>query len=223
MRRHKHNDGEASFGTDSFLDVVSNMVAILIILVMVVGVRAKDAAPPSLPPQPPEEPEDVQAAHRRARGLTEEAMRQASQVDQLLALRQVRTHERDQLATLAAAARREIEAQRQTLDEQSQRTLGLRRTLGLAQQEATGLERRLAHARLATENTIEIKSYATPLSRTVDGDEVHFQLKGGRLVYIPFQDLIEAVRDVWQQQVWKLKTQRSVTETMGRIDGLGVR
>ncbi|MBL9125746.1 MAG: hypothetical protein JNG90_19050, partial [Planctomycetaceae bacterium] len=40
--RKRRDDGEA-MGSDSFLDVVANMVGIVIILVMVAGLRSKTA------------------------------------------------------------------------------------------------------------------------------------------------------------------------------------
>ena len=53
-RRVKRKVEQEGFGTDSFLDVVSNIVGILIILVMVVGVRAKDVMVVDAQPEAPD-------------------------------------------------------------------------------------------------------------------------------------------------------------------------
>ena len=43
---------------------------------------------------------------------------------------------------------------------------------------------------------MQIESFTTPLGRTVDGREVHFQLNHGRIAYVPLNELIEkAVAD----------------------------
>ena len=49
MRKRTSTDPTEAMGTDSFLDIVANLVGILIILVMVIGVRAKT---PGSRPQP---------------------------------------------------------------------------------------------------------------------------------------------------------------------------
>ena len=41
--------------------------------------------------------------------------------------------------------------------------------------------------------TVQIESYNTPLGRTVVGREVHFQLKNGRVAYVPINELMEKV------------------------------
>ena len=60
MAGHSTQDAHA-FGSDSFLDVVTNMVGILIVLVMVVGVRIKHApATSALAPATSVPPEQIQ-------------------------------------------------------------------------------------------------------------------------------------------------------------------
>ena len=45
--------------------------------------------------------------------------------------------------------------------------------------------------------SVEIESFTTPLGRTVDGREVHFQLSHGRIAYVPLNELVDkAVADV---------------------------
>jgi hypothetical protein len=40
----------------------------------------------------------------------------------------------------------------------------------------------------------EVKHYPTPISRTVLGHELHFQLLGGRITYVPMDEFIDDVR-----------------------------
>jgi hypothetical protein len=46
-RRSRDSSAESTFGSDSFLDVVANIVGILIILIVIVGVRIKHSSPAS--------------------------------------------------------------------------------------------------------------------------------------------------------------------------------
>ena len=223
-RRTKRKSDEDAFSTDSFLDVVSNIVGILIILVMVVGVLAKDVSVNDKQPAPTQtEPDDVAAARKQARSMTNDALRLARQVDQLRATRLNRTVERDQLAILAAQLKRKIAKGRASLDAEAQHKFELQQAMNAALDEQKNLQSRIARAESVGEQTIEIETYATAISRTVDGSEIHFQLKNGRITPIPFEKLIKAVKDVWQDQIWKLRTQNKVRETIGPIDGFRVR
>lgn len=74
QRRRRTGENPES-GQDSFLDIVSNMVGILIILVMIAGVRIGDAVPPveSSPETPVESPEEPEAPESAAEITPEKA------------------------------------------------------------------------------------------------------------------------------------------------------
>lgn len=223
-RRSKRKVEEEGFGTDSFLDVVSNIVGILIILVMVVGVRAKDViVDDKQATAEVGEPDEVVAARKHALSMTNDALQLAGQVDQLRGTRLQRMQERDQLALLTAALKQQVAAERQSLDAEAQQQLELQQALSEAVEEQQRLQSRIARAESVTEQTIEIETYATAISHSVDGSELHFQLKNGRVTPIPFEELIKAVKDVWQDQIWKLRSQDSVTEVAGPIKGFRAR
>jgi uncharacterized coiled-coil protein SlyX len=50
-RRRSSESAESTFGSDSFLDVIANIVGILIILIVIVGIRIKYASPASVQQQ----------------------------------------------------------------------------------------------------------------------------------------------------------------------------
>src|SRR5262249_48128777 len=61
MARHKHS-GEVNIGSDSFLDVIANIVGILIILIVVAGIRVH-AVPKKKPSRVVEPPVSAEPAH----------------------------------------------------------------------------------------------------------------------------------------------------------------
>ena len=63
--------------------------------------------------------------------------------------------------------------------------------------------------------SVQIESFTTPLGRTVDGREVHFQLSHGRIAYVPLNELVEkAVADL-KRKAHKLSEQRpELTDTV---------
>ena len=65
-RSRRRENGEIAFGSDSFLDIVANIVGILIILIVIVGVRVKNAPARSVPTRVGRQPPGADDAARRA-------------------------------------------------------------------------------------------------------------------------------------------------------------
>ena len=122
MRRAVPETVETS-GQDSFVDVVTNLVGIMIVLVIIVGVKVKHvwvdpASAKGRPPVPrmPNPPLDSRRCNRPPRPLKETSAAPASKsmhMDQELAARGI---EREELATLVAAGKRELADRRGHLD-----------------------------------------------------------------------------------------------------------
>jgi len=57
------------------------------------------------------------------------------------------------------------------------------------------------------------------MAKTVFGKELHFRLHNGKLAFVPWDELVERLRDEAQQKLWRLKDQPELTETFGPIGG----
>lgn len=219
----KKQEGEEAFGSDSFLDIVANMVGILIILVIVVGLRAKSA-----PAGPTEEQTKAMAEIVRLKtdesSLNREMLSMADEMEELAAISGTRKVERDTLAMMQAAREKEVAAQRQALDEQAREEFDLQRNLAAARNELDRLTIELARQiNPAAPRKNKIESYPTPLSHTVHGEEIHFQLKAGRVTHIPMDELVERFKNEVQVRVQRLRDMPVLTETIGPIGDFRVR
>lgn len=211
---------EQEFGSESFLDVVANVVGILIILVMVVGMRIQKSSAEAVEAEVPNV--DLSAAKSEARQLGGELDQLSSQLAQSTReLEQLASQQLD-LAALGADRRRELDQHRRALDLQSRRQFDEQQRLAAAEHLASQLERDLASAE-SSKQKITIESYPTPLSRTVDGKEQHFQLRGGRIAPIPLDELLVKLKADAQSQFWKLKDLPEATATVGPLDGFRLR
>ena len=210
-------------GQDSFLDIVANIVGILIILVMVVGARAAHA--PGKAPSADDDAADGALARARAHVLSlvtdVDALRQQS----LLVRRDVTVKrlERERLNTIVVAAEDELAMRRETLDTDTRRDYDLRRGLADARADLARLTKERIAVVSSAPETVTIESLPTPLSKTVDGNEVHFQLLGGRLALIPVEKLLDEYKSVAPHQMWKLDGRTQLTDTVGPIDGFRLR
>jgi hypothetical protein len=227
MRRPLEQDtGQA--GADSFLDVIANMVGIMIILVMIVSTRVRHSPPKSSEVTPP--PASITSPEKVLKPLTQETASLESDVNRLaMQSRQLqidlagKTLQREKLALLLAAMEEEIQGQRQNLDQSSQIDFDLRSKMAVTRQELELLQKQRETVHLAAPQDIKIQSLPTPISRTVHGQEIHFQLRGGRVTHIPLDELLDTFQNTARHKVWKLEDQALMTDTIGPIGGFRMR
>jgi hypothetical protein len=202
MRRPRIEE-DRSAGQDSFLDVVTNIVGILIILVMVIGAQVRQ-----LVLAPPPEPANTAAAAADVERITAEIETLGAtvasaeseieglqfQIESVGVEAAAAAQGRLEMATLVAAAKHELGQMKVAAD-----------SAEVTAAERTARRQRLAaeihQCRLETEGaahpaatTEEVLAYPTPIGRTVNGDEIHFRLAEGRIAYVPLEELFELAK-----------------------------
>lgn len=218
MARRTEEDHESS-NDSSFLDVITNCVGILIILVIVVGQRAKNS-PIILAAR--DAADKLAVARSEAAALEEDAAKTADQLRITQSELAARSAERTEVNTLIAAIEQELAARRGGLDDEARRRYDLDRDLALAKAELARLEQEKDQtAKVAAPQVITVESYPTPIGKTVDGREAHFQLLGGRLVFVPFEAFIEKVKDRLRELA--RDEGHEMTDTLGPIGGFRMR
>src|SRR3569623_436642 len=128
MPRVVRQEAEA-VGSDSFLDVVTNIVGILIILVMVVGIRIMHA--PAKPAESDWDEEQAKAGlaqlEKETNAIERDVHKIESQIADLAGAAQQHFAERGVLAYMIAEHARELATARKSLDEDKQQAFDLRR------------------------------------------------------------------------------------------------
>jgi len=211
----------SSAGQDSFLDVVTNIVGILIILVMVIGARLRQVSITDVQPAP-----DVTALEDELRSLARTVASTEGEIESLQ--EQARTvatsavfaaEERVQLATAVAAGKAELAARRQAGEAArvaAAEAEAQRRKLENELAQATRDARQLAHAPPTTQ---EVLAYPTPIGRTVNGDEIHFRVADGRVAYIPLDELFSLAKQQTQRRGPSLVSTAARVESVGPAQG----
>jgi len=221
MRRRISRQQEELPGYDSFLDIVANLVGILIILVMVIGVRAKDALVEAAVSDDPTESLDEQIDSNQLAVLQIESdiMEVTSEIDSVQTEATLQKIYRSQLLSWITSVQREIEERRRQLGDTARQQYDMEIKLAAAKRQFHDLTRARHSMETQTNQPIVLQHVPTPLAKTVFGKEVHFRLLGGRLAYVPMNELIEKLQDEWQQKMWKLKEESEITESIGPIQG----
>ena len=206
---------------DSFLDIVTNIVGILIILVMVIGARVQSI---SLKPKEVNSPNlenlmmEVVRLEDAVVASESELVDLDEQGRQLAVTVADAGNARIHLATAVSATKREVEDQKQRVQKdkakqvemaaQSQR---IKDEIEQCNLEAEGI----AHA---PQTTKELLAYPTPVGRTVTGDELHFRLAAGRIAYIPLTELFDRAKARTQRKSGgSLASMEARIETVGPI------
>jgi hypothetical protein len=210
-------------GQDSFLDIVTNIVGILIILVMVIGgriqhlaiTRDRTAVEPTALDQ---EVRDLTFRLASTESEVEELQTQARTVATAAALA---TEARIHLAHAVSAAevgvaqlRREGDQARNAAAEAAARRQRL-------EQEIERLNR-FAAAPVEPRSQTEVLAYPTPIGRTVNGAELHFRIADGHVAVIPLEELFELAKRQTQRHSGPVSALASRIETVGPTGGFSL-
>jgi len=206
------------FGNDSFLDVVTNLVGILILLVMVVGLRVKNAPARTTSDEAQSVALEESATHVSA--VERDVMRLAGEIEEVDLEREFRHHERAAMAYKVAELRNDLASRFQ---QQSEQQKELSQQLARRRSELALVAQEIERVRATPEKSVQIQSLPTPLSQFVEGHEEHFQLKGGRLTRIPLRSLLDQFEAEAQRQVNRLRDAPQFSSTVGPVGGFRLR
>ncbi|MBQ1336701.1 MAG: hypothetical protein IIY32_00140 [Thermoguttaceae bacterium] len=203
-------------GQDSFLDVVSNLVGILIILVMIAGARVHNAASESLAradenAQTAERAEDAQTRAERqkyvdavdaltkARRKLEETRQEAEEFNERYVAVELQADvaEYEYRTLLAASAQIEakLKAEAQRREDSEQIAYELKSEIFEKEKKRDDLLKEKDALKAARPRATTLENIPTPISQRVEeGRECFFQLKNGRLAYVPINECSERLR-----------------------------
>lgn len=209
-------------GQDSFLDVITNIVGILILLVLVVGLRTSHSVQES-PTLAVTAADHAESEFRQAYNdavTTERGVRDLVQrVSSARYESQFRESEREWLSTAVAAAEKEIDARRSQLSTENQRDFDTRQKLAVAQATLDDLTREQV-ALMSREPVMEeLACEPTPLAKQVTGKEVHVLLSEDHVAIVPLDQLLDQMKTDAQANIWRMKQQDQMERTIGPIGG----
>lgn len=218
-------------GQDSFLDVVANLVGIMIILIIVVGVVTKKAmvaagtsrAISASIAAPVAEPVDLEALRQTASGLAADIQRSEENLAHDQFEIRYRQTEREKLLTRLSLAEKVIDEQREQLDADQQMRFDATSQLDAASSELNRLLREQEAVSQQKSSPGILEHLPTPMAKTVFGKEYHFRLKGGRVVQVPWEQLLDKLKADAPAKVERLKDSPTITETIGPIQGFWMR
>ena len=215
-----HSSPVDAVNADSFVDICASVVSIMLIMVMLIGMRIKkmpvDAPPSASAVQLQENLHKLLAQEQSLRGDVLKLAAEISNIEQLAAIH--KTH-RDMLGFSVAALEERLRQRQEGAGQRTQDDIRLAQAIDAARHQIEQLRQQRAALETVAAAPIVIESYPTPISRTVDEDEVHFQLRNGRIAAIPWQQLIERMIVDVRRNAEQLRQRGELRGTVGPVDG----
>jgi len=221
FRKRKNTEIELS-GQDSFLDLVSNIVGILIILVMVAGIRAQYSSANIADTQTLAELavryQELQTKEESALKLrmSAEALQNQSETAAQHIYWQSREYAAlfDLMTSMRAGIELAAEEKSQTFKEKIEYQRQLLETSAQLEQ----IDKAKTYFRQVRPQAAVLENIPTPLSQTVNDKELHVRLLGGRVVYVPLMELMLQLKGHLIDEKHRLYKQVTSTGKIGPID-----
>ena len=124
---------------------------------------------------------------------------------------------------MVSAVEHTIQERRQKLDASKRADFDLARNLSQSRFQLEQLVQERKQVESAPAPPVVVESYPTPISRAVDGPEAHFLVAHGRVAPIPIEPLLEQFQTQAKREVYKLRDQPELTETVGPVGGFRLR
>ncbi len=207
-------------GQDSFLDVITNIVGILILLVLVVGLRSSRSV------------HDGSASADEAHAQDELRQVYNSALTTELKVRDLvhrvsgahdeadfREGERQWLNTNVVQAEQEVAERRSKLSADGQRDFDLRQKLNAAQTQLDELTRQQIALMAQDAVPEQIECQPTALAKAVTGKELHLLLSEDHLAIVPFDELLDQMKEDINANAWRLRQQDEMERTIGPVNG----
>jgi hypothetical protein len=231
MYRRRRPVREIPFSFDSFLDVVTNVVGIIIRLILVVWVAARSYS--NLREQPPSPRAAVDTASQPILEdpLQPEIAQQRQQLAELQArllaqLRQVQHVKADQTETsqtlaMLTAQREQLEQQAADARQAAAKEAEATRQLVASSDEVRRRSQQLAAEIEALEKLPPIQQtlrYRTPISHPLHSEELMFECRHGRVTFLDLNALMKEVQQAMAEKRSQLRRQWQVE---GRTAAVG--
>ncbi|MDO5580352.1 MAG: hypothetical protein Q4G69_04410 [Planctomycetia bacterium] len=243
MRRfspRRRSEESLESGQDSFLDIVSNIVGILIILVMIAGARVgavnpaadpiapvSDSAAVSVPVQGPDPKENrqeyieicrkfesgkeaIQSLKGTVGELNTQLQRVKMQADNVENQHHQMLVDIDGMETI-------VQMESEKKDKSTQQQFEQKRAVYQLDEKIKELQRIEKSLEESGKKSIKIENIPTPLGKKVEGHEGFFCLRNGRISHVPMNVFSERLRSYFRN--FRQIQQSEIDDAMGPIEG----
>jgi hypothetical protein len=221
MRRK--NREEMAVGEDAFMDTIANLVGILIILVVIVAARGYSTAKIQAKAEADETIEQLTApkliATQLDRDLESQLWELRNYEEELI----LRSAERMTLVDGVHLTEQAIKERLQGLDNAAAQDIQSQTALSELERELAELLKQSGNLPPSEVDVIALQHLPTPMAKTVFGKELHVMIRDNLVTVIPWDVLIEALKQQVQYTVSRNSQRDQIVGNLGPIDGFMMR
>ncbi len=216
----RRNREEATVGEDSFLDTTANLVGILIILVVVVGTKTKvDAEAYGRGLSKADRMQDLEEPLSHALAIEQTLTSQMIAIDEHELEIQYRRLERDAILEKVQLARQATKEMLGQLDEQQQATVIRDQEIEKLRSQLDQTLQQLGSKEDESRPEVILEHLPTPMARTVFHKELHVMLRQGQVIVIPWDRLIEVLKQQIPLARQRQASRGALEDTLGPVGG----
>ena len=221
----RHAEEHISVGEDSFLDTTANLVGIMIILVVLVGSKTTTDAHEHGKEMAAQVEAEYMLAEpvQRAQGLQQALVEQAMQVQEHTLEAEYRRAERDRLLEQVTLARQAVDAELGATDEGQRKSIEKQRKFEQLESQLKKTNAMLGAAEEHKRPKIVLEHLPTPMAKTVFGRELHIRLQHGQVTVVPWDQLIEMLKNQLPLAAQRNASRGGIEETLGPVGGFLMR
>jgi hypothetical protein len=218
MKRRNRDD--STVGEDSFLDTTANLVGILIILVVVVGVKTKvDAEAHGKAMVLSDRSQELEEPLRQAVALEDSYFQQLMEIEEYELETEYRRLERNAILEQVALTRDAAQQKLDQLDQDQQSRVEKNQRLEHLQSELDKVAQQMGSQEEQNRPEIILEHLPTPMARTVFQKELHVMLMNRRLSVIPWDRLVEILKEQIPLAAQRQASRGALEDTLGPVQG----
>ena len=215
-RRHAE---ESHVGDDSFLDTIANLVGILIILVVIAAARSQTVAKASAEEAVKSKTEQLESPVAKVNNLESDLQKQHVELQNYDSEVAYRDSERMAMMDRVTIAEQIVENELQSLDSSSREKIETHQKMSDLQKQLADLLNQQGEVHAVEPTTAVLHHLPTPMAKTVFGRELHVMMRGNSVAVIPWERLIESLKNEARRSAERNSQKDRFTNQLGPIDG----
>ncbi len=218
--RHRE---ETVAGEDSFMDTIANLVGIMIILVVIVSARGYTTAKVLAESLVQDQIEELENPKELALNLERDLESQIEQLQRYELEVAYRSAERMTMVDRVHLAEQFLEEKRKDIDAETATKIETDQAIDALEKQLADLLRQTGELPPDPTQSITLQHLPTPMARTVFGKELHVMLQNNLVSVIPWDLLIDTLKDEVRRSVARNSQRDRIEDRLGPIDGFIMR
>jgi hypothetical protein len=219
----KRHQEDMAVGEDAFMDTIANLVGIMIILVVIVAARGYTTAKVQVQAEADSQMRALDTPKNTAVNLDRDLESLVEDLQKYNIELAMRSAERMTMVDRVTLVQKAIEERLQSMDSTTADDVVSNAEMSELEKQLADLLKQSGDLPPTETQPIALQHLPTPMAKTVFGKELHVMMQNNRVTVIPWDMLIETLKQQVQRSVARNTQREKIDDTLGPIDGFMMR